>query len=397
MGQDSLRIQHWLADLATYQANLEARHMNLYHTISQTEFESTLQTIKAQLSQLTDDEIIIQLKTLTRKIGDGHTALPLWGMSYSVYPIEVLPFGNEWRVIKTLPMYKHLLGKKLIQIGALSIDQAVAKIAPICQFVENRHSLKARIPNYLRIAEVLHTLNMSSQKNQAQFTFSNDQGKKIMVSMNAMPNEHYNQAQLEQITPTASVKKPEDQTLESIWFAPIANTEAIYLKFSSYPSFEEMNAFGQQLLGYITAKQKRQLIIDFRGNYGGDFFIGLVLASYLNLADCIDWQSGVYVLTDRFTFSAAMNNAAHFRQILHGKIIGEPTGGNPYGYQDMGQFELPNSGLTVTYSKRFFRFQDQPSEGIQPDVPLEVTWEKYATGADEVLEWVMKDLGNQQP
>lgn len=85
------------------------------------------------------------------------------------------------------------------------------------------------------------------------------------------------------------------------------------------------------------------MVIDFRGNGGGDFFVGLTLAYYLNLADSIDWRSGVYVLTDKYTFSAGVSNAAQYRQILNARIVGEPTGGNPVGYQDMGSFILPNS------------------------------------------------------
>jgi C-terminal processing protease CtpA/Prc len=134
------------------------------------------------------------------------------------------------------------------------------------------------------------------------------------------------------------------------------------------------------------------LVIDFRGNGGGDFFVGLTLAYYLNLADSIDWRSGVYVLTDKYTFSAGVSNAAQYRQILNARIVGEPTGGNPVGYQDMGSFILPNSELTVTYSKRLFRFQDTATQGIRPDVLIEYDWEAYRNGIDNILEWVVDDL-----
>lgn len=105
----------------------------------------------------------------------------------------------------------------------------------------------------------------------------------------------------------------------------------------------------------------------------------MTLAYYLNLADSIDWRSGVYVLTDKYTFSAGVSNAAQYRQILNARIVGEPTGGNPVGYQDMGSFILPNSELTVTYSKRLFRFQDTATQGIRPDVLIEYDWRPTAT------------------
>jgi len=93
------------------------------------------------------------------------------------------------------------------------------------------------------------------------------------------------------------------------------------------------------------------------------------------------------------TYSAAMSNAAQYRQILNARLVGEPTGGNPVGYQDMDQFSLPNSGWTITYSKRNYRFQDAFSEGVQPDVLIEADWENYDRGIDKPLAWIMEDIG----
>ncbi|MBB3061528.1 hypothetical protein FHS09_002366 [Microbulbifer rhizosphaerae] len=77
--------------------------------------------------------------------------------------------------------------------------------------------------------------------------------------------------------------------------------------------------------------------------------------------------------------------------------MGEPTGGNPVGYQDMDSFSLPNSGWTITYSKRNYRFQDNYSEGVQPDVPIEIDWESYRRGIDKPLAWVLADIASRNP
>ena len=143
------------------------------------------------------------------------------------------------------------------------------------------------------------------------------------------------------------------------------------LKFESYPSFEEMEKFGESVLNYINKNSIKQIVIDLRNNGGGDFFVGTFLAYYLNLADSIDWKSGVYVLTDKVTFS---------------------TGSNPTGYQDMGQFTLPNSGMIVTYSKRLFRFQEKITQGVKPDVLIEYDWESYSKGKDNMMEWIINDI-----
>ena len=87
-----------------------------------------------------------------------------------------------------------------------------------------------------------------------------------------------------------------------------------------------------------------------------------------------------------------MVNALQFRELLNAKIVGEPTGANPNGYQDLGQFNLPNSKVIITYTKRLFRLQEVNTEGVQPDILIIPKWEKYEKGVDEVLEWVIKDI-----
>ena len=136
----------------------------------------------------------------------------------------------------------------------------------------------------------------------------------------------------------------------------------------------------------------RNLIIDLRDNGGGDFYIGLALSSEILMTDSIDWNDGVYVLTGRHTYSAAMSNAVQFRQILNARLIGEPTGGNPVSYSELGQFKLPNSQRTVLYSMRHYRFQAEDTKGVQPDVFVETSAEDFIAGHDPVLAWVTSDV-----
>lgn len=153
-----------------------------------------------------------------------------------------------------------------------------------------------------------------------------------------------------------------------------------------------MKKFGEEILTHINENGITQLIIDLRNNGGGDFFVGTWLAYYLNLANTINWSEGVFLLTDKVTFSAGTVSAVQFKQILNAKVIGEPTGSNPTGYQDMDSFKLPNSGLTITYSKRNFRFQDSITEGLQPDILIPYNWHSYSNGQDNMLEWVIQSI-----
>lgn len=112
----------------------------------------------------------------------------------------------------------------------------------------------------------------------------------------------------------------------------------------------------------------------------------------LVLADSINWKSGVYVLINNVTFSAAMSNAAQFQQLLNAKLVGEPTGARPSGYQDMGSFTLPNSQLELTWSKRLYRFNDGQKDALYPDINVPFTLEDYLNRKDPQLLWILHDI-----
>jgi hypothetical protein len=123
-----------------------------------------------------------------------------------------------------------------------------------------------------------------------------------------------------------------------------------------------------------------------RNNGGGDLYVGVVLAYALNLADSIDWKNGVFVLTSTKTFSAGTSNAALFKQLLNAKLVGQPTGSNPNGYQDMDSFTLPSSKLVITYSKRLFRLSDKANMALQPDIIINQKENDLFNNIDTVLK-----------
>jgi hypothetical protein len=384
----------WIEDIKAYKANLEKHHIDLYHKISKVEFEQELKTIQSNLNSKTDIDVIIDLMRLTQKIGDGHTAFSLRGFKTHLFPIEIDKIGEQWRIVKTTDKHKNLLGKTLIAIDGRTMKHIENEISKVAQYIENKQSKTIRAAQYAMISELLHGLHLTNNALSATFTFSDKNKKKTEVRLEAINSkDYYDNVEFKTLEiAIPEIEKPNALQHDFLWFSPIKTTDAIYIKFESYPSFEEMEKFGASVLNHINTNNSKQIVIDLRNNGGGNFFIGTFLAYYLNLADSIDWKSGVYVLTDKVTFSAGTSNASQFRQILNAKIVGEPTGSNPTGYQDMGQFKLPNSGMTITYSKRLFRFQEKVTQGIQPDVFIAYDWQSYSKGIDNMMQWVINDI-----
>lgn len=388
-----LTKEAWMEDLAVYKSGLEEKHIDVYNKINRADFESELEKIKAAIGEKTDFETVIDLMRLTRKIGDGHTAVSTRNLDIHNYPLELQKFDGNWRVVGVSEKYKHLLGMELIEIDGKQIQLVAEKVSEVAQFVENEYSQVVRTAQYLTNAELLHALGITSQNMLAASTFRDDNGKRIREELSPLSREDYDKTAFSKIEiGVPEISAPENPTIENFWYAPIAETNGLYIHFESYPKFEEMMTVAEEMVGYICQQNIQKLVIDLRNNGGGDLYVGLVLANALNVADPVDWKSGVYVLCDNVTFSAATSNTALFRELLNAKIVGEATGSNPTGYQDMDTFELPNSKLVICYSKRLFRIQETVSSGVQPDVPLKYEWESFSRGNDNMLEWVIRDM-----
>jgi hypothetical protein len=384
----------WTTDLEVYKSQLESKHIDLYHSINKQTFDKELSRIKVLSDSATDFKVILELMKLTRRIGDGHTAVSLRHLNTHTFPFEVKFIENKWRVVKISHEHKNLLKSSLVAINGVPIDEVAAKVSEVAQFVENKHSQVIRTGSYLTISELLYALEIIDKENTAFFTFQDENKQEVKISLNTLDKNEASNLEnfIELVIGVPQISKPEEPMFDYLWYAPIEQYDAVYIQFNSYPSFEDIQVFGEELVGYITENEIKQVVIDMRNNGGGDLYVGVVLAYALNLADTIDWKQGVYVMTDAVTFSAATSNSVLFKQLLNAKIVGQPTGSNPTGYQDMDQFELPNSKLVITYSKRRFELSETVTQGIQPDELLNYSWSDFSQGNDNMLQWVIKDI-----
>ncbi len=390
-GQDDLA--GWEEDLEFYSQQLAKSHIALFHTLRKDEFGVEIARIKTDIRHKNEDEILVDLMRLTRKINDGHTSFPLWGREFATFPVSLKLVGGELRVVSTSTQYKSVLGAKLISVNGahpLDIFKQMSEIAP---FTENEFSKAVRAASYFTNVNLLRGLGVIENVDEAVFVFDvgNETKELKLKSSKSPPLEA-------QISPlNDKIFHAHEKVNDNLWYGSSPDKKTVYVKFKRYPSLSDMEKFAKDLLHFIDDNKSENLVIDLRDNYGGDFFVGLKLAQFLVLADTINWRSGVYTLIDNVTFSAAMSNAAQFSQLLNSRLVGSPTGARPSGYQDMGQFTLPNSKLTVTYSKRLYHFKEDKRVALYPDVHVEPSIDDYLNGYDRALRWIMDDINENEP
>lgn len=212
-----------------------------------------------------------------------------------------------------------------------------------------------------------------------------------------------------------------------------------------YPSFNLSDDEKKKIDGIfreIKEKEARDLIIDIRGNGGGNSSMGDYIFGYLydgkftafsksrirlsedvratvakgwNIPDSADvtgmvitrhsaeksvpkpeafYSGRVFLLVDNGSFSSASAFATMFRDYGVGKIIGYETGGIPNSFGDQYSFSLKNSGILCGVSwKQFFCPRPKPGDdehGVIPDIPMtEALLRPYAGEEDPVLAFTL--------
>jgi len=389
-------VANWSSDINFFQSQLEIKHINLYHSVSKEDFQSELSDLKRSLPNYNKHQVMVEMMRITRLIGDGHTIYGYWGHGYSRFPLYFKMFGNDLRVVETTFEYRHLLGTKLSSIDGIEINELLHKISPVVQGVDNKNSLEHFLPNTINVAEVLFGLNITKQLNFANFEFTDDNGIKQSVVLNSVPHEKLKNLITEVLNERPLYLGKALKSTDGIWLSADIPTNTAYIRFDSYPGYLKMLLFADGVKKQLLKNKIKYLIIDFRGNGGGNFFEGLVLAQILVTIDSLEWNHGIYALIGKATFSAGVSNAAQFKQILNAKLVGETTGGNPYGYQDADRFILPNSKRTVQYSKRLFRMQDNQTNGLVPDIIIESNWTDFKQNRDVQLDWIKNDISSKR-
>lgn len=389
---EPIEVQRWQHDLAVYRQTLEARHIRLYHRISKTEFTAALAGLENALPRLNEQQIVVELMRITRLVGDGHTHLAYWDAEHHRYPIAFRSIEGELRVVRTTPAFRQLLGSKLVAVDGMAASKLQEQLAPVAQVVENAQSLRRQTANHANVAEVLYGLGVTRQPRQARFEFVDDVGKPHAALLTALRSDDYYEQLSATIAPdTVPLGRKVAEVSNRLWLSADPAQATAYLYFAQYPSFPEMERFAAKVQSYLRKHRIRKLIIDLRENGGGDFFVGLSFAHQMILVDELDWNGGIYALIGPTTFSAGMSNAAQFRQLFNATLVGEPTGANPVGYQDMDGFVLPHSKRRVNYSKRMYRFDAPSADGLQPDKFVPTTWADLRRGVDAALAWALAD------
>jgi hypothetical protein len=364
-------------------SELPRRHGNAFHTVSREEFEDSVRALDARLPSLEGHEVFAAMGRIVAMIGDGHTYLQL-PQTFHRYPIRLYMFADTLRITHTAAGDERLLGGRVLAIGGTPIDEAEWLVGRQVAR-ENEQYVRKELPGFLTFAELLHAHGVVPELGAAEWTLRTPAGEALTVSLTPVaPGEEMRLISAAHATPLYHQRPRED-----LWYTFLPGSGTLYVGFRGYPARREFQAFFDEVFRFADENPVDRLVIDLRENSGGDFTKGRDLLLPRLRVHRLNERGRLFVAIGRFTFSAAMTNAADFLNDTNATLVGEPTGARPNGWQEKGQFTLPNSNLQVSVSTAYYRFLDEDLPAVMPHEHIPLTWEDFRAGRDPVLEWIV--------
>lgn len=428
-------------DLAYMIQMLEAVHPNLYYVYPKTSFYADIDLISHQMLNSTDLlEVWKKVMPLLHRLRDGHTfafrpdqklLTRMSDPSMRLFPVAV-DITEQGQMFVKKPFLESLRqGDEILAINQLSMPELLSRLQV---FVSGELPLYW----YTQLAEDFGTYLWLSGGSHRVFELAIRRGTEHMkVSISGQSLD-----ELRRSWGPLPESKPEDYS-----FSVLDKT----IGFMRLPHFSDptkFKAFLTRSLNEFKTKHLKHLIIDIRGNGGGNSALGKELMAHITqrpfrqyaevqikvsapikayygcsqsttqtcwpalrdaplgsiLKSTVPFSQPysqrfagkVAVLIDHDTFSSAADFAAMVKDFAAGVLIGQETGGLASSFGDVYRFNLPHTQLGIGVSHKYFV---RPSgemglHGVRPDFPITLTASPRSS-QDEQLNFARHVLTQQ--
>lgn len=387
----------WAADLDLLAKELPARHKNLFFKISREAFQAGVADLKARISKLSRTELLIGLSRILASVGDSHTSFTI--MPQRAFPLKLYWFKDGIHVVDTTPEFAELLNGRLESVDGHPIEEVVRAFAGIFPH-DNEAQVKDFVPRFLGSSEHLLGLGLLAAPEKATFTVRTPAGSPASATMDSLALADVRTVSWAAPAVDAASLPHYRRLAGSAYdyiYLPAART--VYFAYNSCRDLpaKPFAAFAAGLWETIRKNPVDKLVIDLRANGGGDSSILDPFISELAADKALNQKGRLFVILGRRTFSSAILNALDLKKKTAAVFYGEPTGGRPNHYGEIQMLTLPNLGIKVSYSTKYFQFVEGDDSSIVPDVPVELTLEDYLALRDPVLEAILAERAPGPP
>jgi hypothetical protein len=391
-----LTAEQWREDLRVMVAEMKARHPNLYHQVSEAKFDTAVADLDRRIPQLQRNQVVVGMMRIAAMVGDGHTRVDPRkdkAFGFGSLPLKLYWFDDGVYIRAAKPEYRELVGARIDAIGGVPIAEAIRRASEIVS-KETVSSERLMVPLYLAMPDILQALGLSNSRDSATLTLIlGGKRRTVRVPVGEVAALWPADTDVSLVTPEGWVDArtgPQPLWLQAPLdyhrLTPLSDRKALYAQLNMVTDTkdESLRAYGQRILDQVRSSNPGAVILDLRLAQGGngDLRNGLIA----NLIRAEDSDTRLFVLVARGTFSASEFILDDLDRLTDAVFIGEPASSRPTGYGDAYRSTMPNSGIAVRTSIKYW----QSGQDMRPYVPIDIaaplTLADYAAGRDPALE-----------
>ena len=405
-------IEEMQQDFNQMRLTLENEHCCLYEYTSKEIFDSLFQNQYNLITKsMYPHEFYNILTPITAKIGCMHTAVWMPGSYWEIQSGNLFPLQ-----VKLIEDYMVVTGSynDSIQVPVGSIILEIND-KPVHEIIkEMRHNISADAFN-------IHFINSQIEK---RFPLN-------YASRYGFPEKYYVTYALpgRKTRVTTKLKPASNQSVRAVVFKNFShppltlelpenrNTAVMTIPtFIYYDRVDYFKNFLDSSFSLIREKKIQNLILDLRGNDGGDPFCAVPLLSYLEhepvpyyaepygryaeFAEPIPmaenhFTGNLYILLDGYCGSTNGHFSALLKYHEIGKFIGTPSGATYKCNAGRDtEISLEQTGMILTFGRTTFAAAVtgmDKTKPILPDYPVQVTYKDFLKGRDVFMEktWML--------
>ena len=304
--------------------------------------------------------------------------------------------------------YKELIGKRVIRVGKLPVDEALERVATVTPR-DNTQQIKWMAPHYMTRVEVLDALGIIDGLDHVDLVLEDEAGRQTTERVQAKPYSEVfavmsgDKTGLMTMSDAASAEVPlwQKDSRNNYWFEYLQDENIVYFQYNSVQNKtddESIADFSKRLFAFIDNKPVEALVIDVRRNNGGNNFLNRPILHGVIRNDKINQHGRLFIITGRETFSACQNFCNRMERHTKAMFVGEPTGSRPNFVGEGNSIQLPYSGLVVNGSSRYWQdsVSDDYREWIAPHLVAEMTSVDVKTNRDPAMETILAYLANRK-
>lgn len=334
-----------------------------FRTIGRKMLDRHIAMARAHAVANAKDDFLLSLMRLLALPGNGHTRL-IPNEAISVLPLRFASIGAAIRLLSATPNNATAVGGELLSINGIPTDEIETRADSL---------LAGTLPRKRVIGPILFVwpgalrhLGLWSAGEAIEYQIRSQSGLMTSLRLDSAST-----------VPAASLyPRSEHGRADAAW------SPAVFLTVKDFgqtgallvlPSFFDAGAKGlseaiSKAAALVASRPGSPLLLDLRGNTGGDFLRTMPLIDALS--DGAE-NRRIALLVDKFTFSAAIVFAAILKHRLKDRLllIGEEMGDGLTFFAEGGTLDLPATGAVARYSSAFHDWAGgQTDETTPPEI-----------------------------